>query len=62
MPHFQNTFSEKLFEFGLNFYMLFMVDLLHEFELGVWKQVFIHLICLLTALGPDAVATLNERY
>lgn len=39
-----------------------MVDLLHEFELGIWKQVFVHLIRLLIAMGPEAVASMNERY
>lgn len=47
---------------GLNFYALFVPDLLHEFELGVWKAVFIHLVRILHAMGPDSVAALNERY
>ena len=28
------------------------VDLLHEFELGIWKAVFTHLIHLLYAVAP----------
>jgi len=37
------------------------VDLLHEFELGVWKAVFMHLIWILIAHGGSAVQTLNAR-
>ena len=41
-----------------------VVDLLHEFELGVWKGLFTHLIRLLHA-SPDGqrrVDDLNARY
>ncbi|KAF7422998.1 hypothetical protein PC9H_011162 [Pleurotus ostreatus] len=57
----RNAFS-VLLPHGLNFYALFVPDLLHEFELGVWKAVFIHLVRILHAIGPDSVAALNERY
>ena len=30
---------------------MLVVDLLHEFELGVWKALFTHLIRLLYAAG-----------
>lgn len=36
-------------------------DLLHEFELGVWKAVFTHLMRILHAAGGDAISTLNKR-
>jgi hypothetical protein len=49
-------------KFGFNFYSLFVPDLLHEFELGVWKATFVHLIRLLYASGGDAIQQLNERY
>lgn len=38
------------------------VDLLHEFELGVWKDFLAHIIRILEFLGPDNVQTFNERY
>ncbi len=41
-----------------------VVDLLHEFELGVWKGLFTHLIRMLHA-SPDGqrrVDDLNARY
>ena len=30
---------------------MLVVDLLHEFEIGVWKAVFIHLLRLLDSLS-----------
>ncbi|KAJ3512102.1 hypothetical protein NLJ89_g3716 [Agrocybe chaxingu] len=58
----RNAFSERLFEHGFNFYQMFTPDLLHEFELGVWKAVFIHLIRILYAYGNDTIQALNYRY
>jgi hypothetical protein len=41
---------------------MFVPDLLHEFELGVWKAVFTHLMRILYAAGGDRIQTLNKRY
>lgn len=40
------------------------VDLLHEFELGVWKSVLLHLIRMLHTLPnhTEAIQLLNQRY
>jgi len=40
---------------------MLVVDLLHEFELGVLKALFIHIIRILYAAAPDGslVAELN---
>jgi hypothetical protein len=40
---------------------MFVVDLLHEFELGVWKATFIHLLRILYAAGGNAIQELNQR-
>jgi hypothetical protein len=40
---------------------MYVPDLLHEFELGVWKAVFAHLLRILYAYGGDAIQNLNER-
>ena len=40
---------------------MFVVDLMHEFELGVWKAVFIHLIRMMVSLGGRAIQELNLR-
>ena len=42
-----------------------VVDLMHEFELGIWKALFTHLICILHVASerPGALADeLNTRY
>jgi hypothetical protein len=36
-------------------------DLMNEFELGVWKATFTHLIRILVANGGDSVQGLNDR-
>jgi hypothetical protein len=40
-----------------------VVDLMHEFELGVWRATFIHIIRVLYAAVSSgiAVAELNKR-
>jgi hypothetical protein len=43
---------------------MLVVDLLHEFELGVWKSLFTHLIRILHAAASHGslVAKLDGRY
>ena len=44
---------------------MLVVDLLHEFEIGVWKSLFTHLIRLLYAAGKDSdrlVTELDKRF
>jgi hypothetical protein len=69
-PHPSGTFadmftirmhSQKLLFFGFNFFSMFVPDLLHEFELRVWKAVFTHLMRLLYTAGGDAISKLNYR-
>ncbi|KAK7681972.1 hypothetical protein QCA50_014935 [Cerrena zonata] len=43
-------------------FYLFVVDLLHEIELGVWKALLIHLIQILVAVGGNAIQNFNERF
>jgi hypothetical protein len=42
---------------------MLVVDLLHEFELGVWKDLFTHLIRILYVENPhgDLAEDLNKR-
>ncbi|KAH9932168.1 hypothetical protein B0H21DRAFT_867145 [Amylocystis lapponica] len=58
----RNAFSTRLYKFGYNFYSMFVPDLLHEFELGVWKATFTHLLRILYAWGRDTIQELNRRY
>ncbi|EGO18986.1 hypothetical protein SERLADRAFT_443529 [Serpula lacrymans var. lacrymans S7.9] len=57
-----NAFSAALTPLGVNIYSLFVVDILHEVELGVWKAIFIHLICILESHGEGSVHKLDQRY
>ncbi|KAH7924724.1 hypothetical protein BV22DRAFT_1012700 [Leucogyrophana mollusca] len=45
-----NAFSEALSLFDFNLFAMMVVDLMHEFELGVWKSVFIHLLQILDSV------------
>jgi hypothetical protein len=46
---------------GFNVYRMFVVDVLHEFELGVWKAILTHLIRILYAEGNDRIQAMNTR-
>ncbi len=41
---------------------MLVVDLMHEFELGVWKALFIHLLRILAAKNPALLHELDQRY
>lgn len=45
-----------------NFFLMLVVDLLHEFELGVWKAIFTHLMHILCTAGGTLIQQLNYRY
>jgi hypothetical protein len=36
-------------------------DLMHEFELGIWRAVFIHLLRILEAVDNRLVVELDQR-
>jgi hypothetical protein len=57
----QNAFSDKLTPLGLNMFDMLVVDLMHEVELGVWKAVFIHLLCLLDCHDENLKHELDQR-
>jgi hypothetical protein len=61
----KNAFAEKLGPLN-NFdpYAMLVVDLMHEFELGVWKSTLIHIIRVLHAAAPGGrlVAEFDARY
>ncbi|KAK7689422.1 hypothetical protein QCA50_007214 [Cerrena zonata] len=58
-----NAFIQRLGE-DFNLHRMLTVDFMHEYNLGVWKAVFIHLIRLLYAQrdGVEKVAELDRRY
>lgn len=40
---------------------MLVVDLMHEFELGVWKNLFIHLLRILLAVDKKLIHDLDRR-
>ena len=58
----QNAFILRLGE-EFDVSRMLVVDFMHEFELGVWKSLFIHLICVLYAAAQDGslVSELDSR-
>lgn len=40
---------------------MFVVDLMHEVELGVWKSLFIHLLRILESLDENKLHELDCR-
>lgn len=59
---FQSAFSQRLGELGFDIYRALIPDLMHEFELGVWKSTLTHLVRILTAFGASSINKLNARY
>lgn len=61
----QNAFSKRLAPLGFDIYSTLVVDLMHEFELGVWKGLFIHLLRILEAhskaSGYNSINELDRR-
>ncbi|KAG6913485.1 hypothetical protein DXG01_006495, partial [Tephrocybe rancida] len=57
----QNAFAEALKEFEFNHHEMLVVDILHEWEVGVWKSVLIHLIRLVHELQANHVSLLDTR-
>jgi hypothetical protein len=47
---------------GFNIFCALVVDLLHEFEIGVWKMLFIHLLRIIAAQDPGLIHQLDQRY
>jgi len=41
---------------------MFVVDLMHEFELNVWKGLFIHLLRILDSQGGALLHELDHWY
>jgi hypothetical protein len=60
----QNMFAEKLGSFGFDPFVMLVVDLMHKFELGVWKAIFTHLLRILYAIAPGGslVTELNQQF
>jgi hypothetical protein len=58
----QNAFSDRLGRFGFNIFCALVVDLLHEFEIGVWKMLFVHLLRIVEVQDKGLIDELDRRY
>ncbi|XP_006456998.1 hypothetical protein AGABI2DRAFT_47183, partial [Agaricus bisporus var. bisporus H97] len=58
----RNAFSNILLQFEENYYELFARDLMHEYELGVWRSVLTHLLRMLYTYGMESITKLNHRF
>ena len=61
MVSLQNAFANKLSPLGFNHFQMFVVDLMHEFELGIWKNLFIHLLHILVVQDNRLLDELDRR-
>ena len=57
----QNAFSARLAAFGLNQFSLFVVDLMHEVEIGIWRALLIHLLRILDCIDASLLTELDRR-
>ncbi|KAI5821824.1 hypothetical protein K523DRAFT_221291, partial [Schizophyllum commune Tattone D] len=57
-----STFASELTRFHFNIFEMLVVDIMHEFELGVWKSALTHLIRMLHSLDRSKIMLLNERF
>jgi hypothetical protein len=47
--------------FRFNVFAILVVDLLHEFEIGVWKAIFTHLLRMVESLKGHKLRKLDQR-
>ena len=59
--NYQNAFSEILGALGLQVFLILVVDILHEFELGVWKDLLKHLLRILLSLDKKLLHDVDQR-
>ncbi|KAG6906427.1 hypothetical protein DXG01_013963, partial [Tephrocybe rancida] len=57
-----NTFSDRLQKFDLDWPSMFVVDLLHEVELGVVKSLIIHLLRILESVDENLLHEFDRRF
>ncbi|KAL6303260.1 hypothetical protein BKA93DRAFT_735257 [Sparassis latifolia] len=57
----ENAFALRLAEFLTNLFIIFLPDLMHEWELGVWKAIVMHLVRILIAAKGGKVQEFDAR-
>jgi hypothetical protein len=57
----QSAFSDLFTTSGDNFFLMFLIDLMHEVEIGSWKALFIHLLQILASVDESTLHELDRR-
>lgn len=58
----QNAFSKLLAPLGFNIFKALVNDFMHEWELGGWRTLFMHLLRILEAHDKNLLHELDHRY
>jgi hypothetical protein len=57
----QNAFSARLGPLGFDLFSIFLPDIMHDFELGEWRNLFIHLLRILESADTTLLGELDRR-
>ncbi|EGO23151.1 hypothetical protein SERLADRAFT_371382 [Serpula lacrymans var. lacrymans S7.9] len=56
------AFSHRLGPLGFNVYLMFVVNFMHEVELGVWRSLFVHVLWILDTVNGGLLDRMDLRY
>jgi hypothetical protein len=57
----KSAFSDLLSKFEENLFVMFLVDLMHEVEIGVWKALLVHLLRILASIDESTLHEFDHR-
>lgn len=57
----RSTVAANNIQYSAFLFMMLLVDFMHEWELGVWKALLIHLLRIVTSQGVLMIETLDSR-
>ena len=52
----------SLAPFSFNFFDMLVPNFMHEFELGIWKALFTHIVHILVSHGDGTIQEFNRQY
>ncbi|KAL6307409.1 hypothetical protein BKA93DRAFT_816023 [Sparassis latifolia] len=58
----ENAFASRLAKFLTNLFIIFLPDVMHEWELGVWKAIVLHLVRILIAAKGGKVQEFDALF
>jgi hypothetical protein len=57
----QNAFSDRFAPLGFDMFNIFVPDIMHDFELGGWRALFIQLLRILETIDKSLLIELDRR-